>query len=287
MAGSVGVEGEPVRLRALATAVPSHELEQSAVTSAALGIFEGALENLARLAPLFAHAGIERRYSCLPIEAHLVERGMGARNQLFIEQATELLVTATERALDEAGLAPDVIDAVVLVSSTGIATPSLDALVAERLGMRPDVERTPIFGLGCAGGVLGLARAADLARVRPGRHVLLLVVELCTLALRLRDKSKANLVACALFGDGASAAILSTGGEGPWIGVSGEHRWPDTLDVMGWRVEDDGLGVVFSINVPEIARRRMGEATADFLLRHGRSGRRSIAGSAILVGPRS
>lgn len=156
----------------------------------------------------------------------------------------------------------------VAVSSTGIATPSLEAHLAERLPLRADVARTPLFGLGCAGGVLGLARAAALARAEPGSRVLLLVVELCTLALRQSDPSLANLVACALFGDGAAAAILSTEGDGPRIGPAGEHRWPGTLEVMGWRVEDDGLGVLFAQSVPDIARDRLRPALDRFLERH-------------------
>lgn len=260
-----------VRVRGLATAVPRQVLHQEEVARAALSLFAGGMENVERLAPLFANAGIETRQSCLSVEEHLQPRDFKERNRLFVEHAVELLVEAGTKALEQAQLAVGDIDAVVMVSSTGIATPSLEAVVAERMGLRADVERTPLFGLGCGGGALGLARAADLARARPGRRVLLLVVELCTLALRLQDRTKANLVACALFGDGAAAAVIDSGQDGPVLGISGEHRWPDTLDVMGWRVENDGLAVVFSINVPEIARRHMGEATDRFLARHERT----------------
>jgi alkylresorcinol/alkylpyrone synthase len=257
------------RLIALSTAVPRHVLPQPAVRAAARALFAPAFPDIDRLMPLFDNAGIECRYSCLPIEGHLRPRGFAERNRLAVEEAVALLEVAAVGALERAELQPAQIDAVVTVCSTGIATPSLDAVLAERLGLRPDIERTPLFGLGCAGGVLGLARATALARARPGTRVLLLVVELCTLTLRLNDLSKANLVACALFGDGAAAALLSTEADGPKLGASGEHRFPQSLEVMGWRVEDDGLGVLFSIAVPEVARRALGAPLHAFLEREG------------------
>jgi len=199
--------------------------------------------------------------------------GLCRRNALFLQTALTLLEDATRRALATVGLEAEAIDGVITVCSTGIATPSLDAHLAERIGLRDDVIRTPLFGLGCAGGVLGLARAADLARARPGSSVLLVVVELCSLALRWSDASVANLVACALFGDGAAAAILSTKGEGPLIGATGEQRFPGTLEVMGWRIEDEGLGLLFAPSVPQIARGRLGGALSNFLTRQGLAAR--------------
>ena len=194
----------------------------------AAALFADAMPDIDRLLPLYDNAGIERRCSAQPLAWHAEGHGFAVRNASFIETAEELLADAARTAIARAGIEPDGVDAVVCVCSTGIATPSLDARVAERLGLRHDVVRTPIFGLGCGGGVMGLARAAALARANPGSRVLLLVVELCTLALRLSDRSKANLVACALFGDGAAAAILSTDLPGPRLGVTGEHRWNGT-----------------------------------------------------------
>lgn len=259
----------PVRLAALATRVPRHRISQSEAKAFATTVFDGHLEEVERLLPLFDNAGIEHRHVARPISWLMEGPSFARRNAAFVEAAEELLEEAARAALARAGLGADAIDAVVCVSSTGIATPGLDARVAERLGLRPDVERTPVFGLGCAGGTLGLARAAALARGNPGSRVLFLVVELCTLTLRLADRSKANLVACALFGDGAGAAVLGTDLDGPALGASGEHRWGGTLDVMGWTVEDDGLGVLFSIKIPEITRQRMRAATQAFLARQG------------------
>ncbi len=134
--------------------------------------------------------------------------GWVERNALYLDHAVRLLERAARAALARAGIAPPAVDAVVCVSTTGIATPSLDAVLIGRLGLEPDVRRLPIFGLGCAGGVIGLARAAELARAAPAAHVLFLVVELCALAFRKDDVSKSNIVATALFGDGAAAAIV-------------------------------------------------------------------------------
>ncbi len=143
------------------------------------------------------------------------------------------------------------IDTVVTVCSTGIATPSLEARVAGRMGFRSDVTRVPVFGLGCAGGVSGLSIAARLAQARPGTNVLLVAVELCSLALRLDELTKANIVATSLFGDGAAAIILRAGDGGATpIEHSGEHLWPDTLGIMGWNVDPEGFGVIFQRTIP-------------------------------------
>jgi alkylresorcinol/alkylpyrone synthase len=154
------------------------------------------------------------------------------------------------------------------VSTTGIATPSLDARLMELLPFRRDLQRLPVFGLGCAGGVTGLARAAALARATPGSKVLLLVVELCGLTFRAQDLTKSNIIATALFGDGAAAALLSTAGSGARVEGWGEHTWPQSLDVMGWEIKDDGLGVLFSRDIPTLVRDELRGATDRFLARH-------------------
>src|SRR5437764_13706946 len=136
------------------------------------------------------------------------------------------------------------------------------------MGLRRTVQRLPIFGLGCAGGVLGLARAASEAAVAPGRTVLFLVVELCALSFRRDDWSKSNIVATALFGDGAAAALLSTEGEGPAVVAAGEHTWPGSLDVMGWEVAGDGLRAIFSRDIRKLVTMRLQDAASEFLARH-------------------
>jgi alkylresorcinol/alkylpyrone synthase len=173
--------------------------------------------------------------------------------------------------LTEADLDPADIDTIVVVSTTGIATPSLDAFLIERLGLRHDVERLPIFGLGCAGAVLGLARAAALARAAPQSRVLFLVVELCALWFQKDDGSKSNIVATALFGDGAAGAIVSCRGEGPAIGPAGEHTWPGSLGVMGWDVAQNGLKAIFSRDIPALVRSQLRGVAAEFLAVNGLS----------------
>jgi alkylresorcinol/alkylpyrone synthase len=239
------------RLMALTSAVPPFVLEQSDVSVRAGHLFQNT-RDIARLMPVFQNTGIDRRYSCVPIEWYSGDHGWTERTQLYVDNAVALLEKVALQLLDQAGLRKDEIDAIVVSSTTGIATPSLDALVVEKMGLRRDIKRLPIFGLGCAGGVLGLARAADVAKANPGSKVLFLVVELCALTFRKNDTSKSNIVATALFGDGAAGAILSTDGDGPEISSSGEYTWPDSLDIMGWEVEEDGLKARFAQSIPSL-----------------------------------
>jgi alkylresorcinol/alkylpyrone synthase len=239
------------RLLALKSAVPPYVLEQSDVVVRAGRLF-GERRDVERLMPIFTNTGIDRRYSCVPIDWYNEDHGWQDRTALYVSNAVDLLEKVARALLDEAKLAIDDIDAIVVSSTTGIATPSLDALMIERMGLRRDIRRLPIFGLGCAGGVVGLARAADLAAARPGSRVLFLVVELCALTFRKNDLTKSNFVATALFGDGAAGAILSTEGDGPAFGPGGEHTWADSLDIMGWQVEEDGLKALFSQSIPTL-----------------------------------
>jgi alkylresorcinol/alkylpyrone synthase len=258
------------RLLSLATVVPPHALGQPEVALRARHLFSrSAGADFERLMPVFAHAGIERRYSSVPIEWYESRHGWAERNALYLEHAVSLLDQAARDALALADLEPEAIDAVVVVSTTGVATPALDTRLMEKLPLRADVKRLPIFGLGCAGGVLGLSRAADLARAAPKSRILLLVVELCALSFRKDDTAKSNIVATALFGDGAAAAILSCRGDGPRLGAAGEHTWPHSLDIMGWDVAEDGLRAVFSRDIPALVRDHMRDVAGEFLQRHG------------------
>lgn len=259
----------PSRLAAIATAVPEHVLRRDEVARAARAVFAGRLRDFDRLAAVYENAGIEQRFSCVPLAWYAKPRAWAERMRLYGRHATALGERAARDCLGLAGIEPGQVDAIVFVSTTGVATPSLDAVLAGRLGLRPTVERLPVFGLGCAGGVLGLARAAALARARPGSRVLLVVAELCGLTFRPQDASKSNLIATALFGDGAAAVLLDGAAGGPRVTAWGEHLWPQSLDVMGWRIEDDGFGVLFSRDIPTIIRNQMPPVVADFLARNG------------------
>jgi len=255
------------RLRSIGTAVPPHILDQAEVRKYASALF-GERHDINRLLTIFENAGIRRRYSCVPIDWYSHPHGWKDRTEIYVRSAVDLLEQVTLSCLRDADLSRDAIDAIVVVSTTGVATPSLDALLVERLQLRRDIKRLPIFGLGCAGGVTGLARAADLARAEPGSNVLFLVVELCALTFRRNDLDKSNLVATALFGDGAAGAIISCNGDGPRLTAAGEYTWPHSLDIMGWDVEEDGLKARFARSIPSLVESDMARIVTEFLTRN-------------------
>jgi alkylresorcinol/alkylpyrone synthase len=272
------IENDPPTILAIGTAVPPFVMEQRELAALAPRMFDPQRSEVDRLMPVFEHAGIATRHSCVPLDWYLAPHGWRERNALYIEHAVELLSRAAGAALAEAGRRPGDIAAVVVASTTGIATPSLDALLMNRLGLDPEVIRLPIFGLGCAGGVAGLSQAAALARTLPEGDVLFLAVELCALTFRQGDMSNSNIIAAALFGDGAAAMVIGRpGSAGARLGASGMRTWPDTLGVMGWQVEDDGFGVLFTRDIPYLVRSRLREAVVAFLAHHDLA-RRDLAG---------
>jgi alkylresorcinol/alkylpyrone synthase len=199
------------------------------------------------------------------LEWYRAPHGWTDRAAIYRENALNLIESAARQAIENAHIGVDDIDALVTVSSTGVAVPSLDASLANRIGLKANIERLPIFGLGCAGGVAGLARASRMARTFPGGHVLVVAVELCALNFRLADSTKAMFVSSALFGDGAAALVIrpapqfgnNTKTASGRIVAFGEHMWPDTEYIMGWSVEEDGLGVVISTEIPSFARNKL------------------------------
>jgi alkylresorcinol/alkylpyrone synthase len=257
------------RIGAVATAVPPYVLAQDEVIARSREIFAPSVPGFERFSDAYRNAAIETRHSCVPIEWYGREHGFAERNALYVENAVSLLEETANKVLARANVPLDAVDALVVISTTGIATPSLDALLIERMGMRRDVQRLPVFGLGCAGGVSGVARAAQMAVSMPGARVLFLVVELCGLTFRVNDISKSNIIATALFGDGAAGVLLGTALDGPAVAGWGEHTWRDTLDVMGWDIGDDGLGVLFSRDIPHLVCERLGEPVDAFLGRYG------------------
>jgi alkylresorcinol/alkylpyrone synthase len=255
-----------VALLSLATATPPHTLSQDNALAAATELLAGQIGDFDRLSGVYANAGIAFRQLARPVKWYLQPRNFTERTAVYLEVALVMFVEAAEAALSEAGLDAGDIDTIVTVSSTGIATPSLDARAMGRMGFRSDVARVPVFGLGCAGGVSGLGLSAKLAQAAPGSTVLFVTVELCSLALRTEGVGKADIVSTALFGDGAAACVLRVGDEGfAEIAGSAEKTWPDTLDIMGWQVEPNGLGVVLNRAIPSFARRQMAEAMTQML----------------------
>jgi alkylresorcinol/alkylpyrone synthase len=192
---------------------------------------------------------------------YMSAHGWHDRNDVYLKAAEQLFIDAATAAIEKAGLQPHEIDGVVAVSTTGIATPSLDARCAERIGFRTDIRRVPVFGLGCAGGVNGLSVASQMARANPGTMWLFVTVETCSISIRLDSDDPAAVVATALFGDGAAAAVVTSGLHSlAHITGSAEKLWPDTLRIMGWDVEDPGLSVVFDRAIPPFVENELSEA---------------------------
>ena len=257
-------------LLSLATAVPPYELRTEDVIREASSIFAGRHKDFERLMPVFGNSGITMRYSVRPYAWFRQDQGWPERTEAFIDGASALFREVAAKALQQAGLEASAIDTIITVSSTGVATPSIEARVMSGMGFRDHVRRIPVFGLGCAGGVSGLSLAARMAKSEPGSKVLLVVIELCTLAFRPDEMSKSNIIATALFGDGSAAAVIST--EGKSLGDiehSGEHTWPGTTDIMGWRLDNQGFGAIFSRSIPDLATTELRPAADLFLKRNG------------------
>src|SRR5579872_2390530 len=256
----------PAALLSLATSVPPHTFLQKDVVDAAWDIFGSRFPDYERFASIFTNTGIIKRHGVKPFEWYLTPRGWPERTEAFLEGAEALYLDVANKALASAGLRASDVDTVVTVCSTGIATPSLDARVHRRMGFRSDVSRVPVFGLGCAGGASCLSIASRLAQARPGTNVLLVTIELCSLAFRLDELTKANIIATSLFADGAAAIVLRAGDGGQTqIEATGEHLWPDTLDVMGWSIDPLGFGVILRRTVPEFVTTELKPALTQIL----------------------
>ncbi len=258
-----------VKLVSISTVVPDNIIEQKEVAIASHQYFSGRFNNYERIARVFENSGIRKRHSIRPLEWYVQPLGWKERGNAYIEGATKLFIKAAQKALDNAGLKAANVDTIVTVSSTGIATPSLDARAADTMGFRADIERIPVFGLGCAGGVTGMSIAARLAQSRPDSVVLLVAVELCTLAFRMDELTKANIVATAIFADGAAACIFRTQETGlAEYEIGGQHTWPRTLDIMGWSIDPQGFGVIFDRAIPPFAREHFLSAITSILAHH-------------------
>jgi len=263
---------EQCSLLSLATAVPPHVVTQDQAKEAARRAWGGKPALFNRLSGVFDNAGIAQRHIVAPAYWYEQPHGWHDRNNIYLDAAMDLFERAATSAIEKAGLAPDQIDGVVTVSTTGIATPSLEARLGPKLGLRPDVRRVPVFGLGCAGGVNGLATTARLANAEPGSNWLFVTVETCSISIRLDSDDPAAIVATALFGDGAAAAVVRSGAHciGRITGAA-EKLWPDTQRIMGWKVEDPGLAVVFDRAIPPFVEENMAEAVDEMLGRFGRT----------------
>src|SRR5215467_13769359 len=270
--GKESVGSLDVAILSIATANPEYRVKQRDAWKGAKEIFP----HLSRMEALYTNTGIETRYSCVPPDWCKVPHGWEERTEIYQQHAMGLLEKVAIKAIAEARLSLTDIDVLVLNTITGLSIPSLDAKLINRLNLHPTVERLPIFGLGCGGGVGGLARAARLARGYPGANVLFLTVDLCSLCARPNDPSVAMFVSAALFGDGAAGIVLRAernpvepAGNRPLITAVGEHCWQNTEHIMGWDIKSDGFGVVLSPELPALMRRALRPAVDKFLDRHG------------------
>ena len=251
--------------------LPPHRYTQAELTAAFTEMCLGPDGNQALLARLHANAQVSSRHLVLPLEQYATLAGFGESNDLFVAHAVQLGAAALTGALQRAGIAPDEVDVVISTTITGIAVPSIEARIAQLVGLRPDVKRMPLFGLGCVAGAAGIARLHDYLIGHPNQVGALLSVELCSLTVQRDDHSVANLVASGLFGDGA-AAVVAVGANrpapGPHVLDSRSHLYPDSEQIMGWDVGAGGLKIVLDAQVPAIVQQYLGQDIRSFLAAH-------------------
>lgn len=253
-------------IAAVAGAHPPYYYSQSELIAAFQEFWAKEHHNVGRVARFHEAVLVGGRHLALPMERYPQLSGFGEANAAFIEVGTNVGEIALRRALDEAGLRPQDLDAIFFTTVTGVAAPSIDARLANRLGFRSDIKRIPMFGLGCVAGAAGIARLHDYLKAYPHHRAALLSVELCSLTLQRRDLSIPNLVASGLFGDGAAAVIglgdaVAGDCAGPRVVGSLSRFYPDTEQVMGWDVGDAGFRIILDAGVPRVAREFLG---ADF-----------------------
>ena len=266
-------------LAGVRSALPQHVHRQEDITDqlgdVVLGRHAQRSEKVALLRRLHQSAGVRTRHLALPLTAYQDLGGFGASNDVFIDQGVRLGERAVRSALGAAGLAPGDVDLLMTTSVTGIAAPSLDARLVPRLGLRTDVKRVPMFGLGCVAGAAGIARVHDYLEGHPDGVAVLLSVELCSLTFQRDDDSTANLVASGLFGDGSAAVVMvgarraaAMGLEGPRVVATRSRFYPDTERVMGWDIGGSGFRIVLAATVADVVRAHLGDDVEGFLEEH-------------------
>ncbi len=261
------------KILAAATALPARRYRQAEIRDACAEAFPELLAVPARLS-IFENAGVEERYLAEPIAYYFDGKSFEARNDNYLRRALELSKSALSACLARAGKSPEALDHLLSVTTTGLATPSLETRLAREIPSSPSLQRTPLFGSGCAGGAVGLARASELLRGRPEGFAAVVSAELCSLCFDPEDPSLLKIVSAALFGDGAAAVLLAGADaavERPLAEVvaSGSFLIPDTLDVMGWRFADRGMKLLLSPDAPRVVEDNARRALEPFLQSNG------------------
>jgi alkylresorcinol/alkylpyrone synthase len=261
-----------MRIASAASAFPKHYYSQKFLLEKLQEYWGERLKNPLTLARLHRNVTVDGRYLALPAEDYYNLTTWGQANDIWIKVAQELGEQALCRALHHAGLAPEQLGALFFTSVTGISSPSIDALLINRMGLPRNIRRVPIFGLGCVAGAAGIARAADYVRAYPSQAAALVSVELCSLTLQRDDMSVANLISSGLFADG-SAAVIVCGADmqanGPEILATRSVFYPDTEEMMGWKVSEKGFNITLSPEVPTLIRENLGHDVDAFLADQG------------------
>ena len=260
------------RIAAVTSALPSHRHRQEDLAAATADLCALPAARRALLDRLSANAGVRTRHTVLPLTGYRRLDGIGSVNDAYLEHATDLGEQAVDRALRQAGVGAQDVDLFVTTSVTGVSVPSLDARLVPRLGMRPDVKRVPMFGLGCVGGAAGLSRIHDYLRAWPDHTAVLLAVELCTLNVPRVDASVSDLVVSALFGDGAGAVVVrgaNRDASGVRIVATRSELCPDTHDLLGWHLGPQGFRIVLTTELAEVVERELGGVVKRFLADQG------------------
>ena len=261
-----------MKIAAVGRAFPPHYYDQQTLVAALQRRWADRFFNPERLERLHKNVLVGGRHLALPLEEYEQLTSWGKANDAWIRVAQEVGAQAVLDGLDRAGLSREEIEALIFVTVTGVATPSIDARLMNRLQLSPRVKRVPIFGLGCVAGAAGISRAADYVRAYPDQVAVLLSVELCSLTLQAEDLSIPNLIATGLFGDGA-AAVMVVGddrpADGPEIVATRSVFYPDSEDVMGWSISESGFGIILSADVPQVVREFLKRDVDAFLADHG------------------
>ena len=266
------------RIVSVGTGLPPHHITQAEVTEFLRQRWAAHPHHTGKLEGLHSSVQVQDRYLSLPAAGFMDLTSFAQRNRVWLDTALTLGEKVCRDALSQAGLLPSDVDHLFFVSVTGIATPSIDARLVNRLGLRTDVKRTPIFGLGCVAGAAGVARCSDYLRAFPEQTCMLLSVELCSLTLQPDDLSVANLIATGLFGDGSAAVVLrgaATDSGGIGVPATRSVFYRDTERVMGWDMVDSGFKIVLSAMVPAMVRDNIRRDVDEFLQQFG-LGRRDI-----------